>query len=75
MAPVRSDRLEDALHRIFEGGRRLPRPSRVRIRYGEPITLAHQPTGRLDRAALAAGTERIMSAIEVLLPEDQRRIR
>jgi hypothetical protein len=45
----------------------------VRIRYGEPITLPHQPTGRLDRDELAVGTERIMSAIEALLPEDQRR--
>ena len=60
-------------HRIFEGGKRFPRASRVRIRYGQPITLPHQPTGRLDRDALAAGTERIMSAIEALLPEDQRR--
>jgi len=61
-------------HRIFEGGRRFPRASRVRIRYGEPITLPHQPTGRIDREALAAGTERIMAAIEALLPEDQRRL-
>ena len=60
-------------HRIFEGGRRFPRASRVRIRYGGPITLPHQPTGRLDRDELAAGTERIMSAIEALLPADQRR--
>ena len=60
-------------HRIFEGGRRFPRASRVRIRYGEPISLPPQPTGRLDRDALAAGTERIMAAIEALLPVDQRR--
>ena len=60
-------------HRIFEGGRRFPRASRVRIRYGEPFALQHQPTGRLDRDELAAGTERIMAAIEALLPEDQRR--
>ena len=61
-------------HRIFEGGRRFPRASRVRIRYGEPFSLSHQPTGRLDREALAEGTERIMAAIEALLPEDQRRV-
>lgn len=61
-------------HRIFEGGRRFPRASRVRIRYGEPLSLPHQPTGRLDRQALVDGTERIMSAIEVLLPADQRRV-
>lgn len=59
--------------RIFEGGRRFPRASQVRIRYGEPLSLPHQPVGRLDRDELAAGTERIMSAIEALLPEDQRR--
>ena len=60
-------------HRIFEGGRRFPRPSRVRIRYGEPFSLPHQPAGRLDRTELAAGTERIMAAIEALLPPEQRR--
>ena len=59
---------------VFAKGR-LPRASRVRIRIGEPFTLPHQPTGRLDRDALAEGTERIMSAIEALLPADQHRIR
>lgn len=60
-------------HRILEAGRRFPRRSRVRIRFGEPFSLPYQPTGRLDREALAEGTERIMAAIEALLPEDQRR--
>lgn len=60
-------------HRSLRGGRRFPRASRVRIRYGEPITLPHRPTGRLERDELAAGTERIMAAIEALLPEEQRR--
>ena len=60
-------------HRIFEGGRRFPRASRVRIRYGRPLSLPHRPTGRLDRDELAAGTERIMAAIEALLPPEQRR--
>ena len=60
-------------HRIFPGASRWPHASRVRIRYGEPFTLPHQPAGRLDRAVLAEGTERIMSAIEALLPEAQRR--
>ena len=60
--------------RIFPSGAWFPRSSKVRIRIGEPFTLPHQPTGRLDRDALAAGTERIMSAIEQLLPEDQRRV-
>lgn len=61
-------------HRIFEAGRRFPRASRIRIRYGEPFRLPHQPSGRLDRDELARGTERIMAAIEALLPEDQRRV-
>jgi 1-acyl-sn-glycerol-3-phosphate acyltransferase len=60
-------------HRVFARGR-LPRPSRVRIRIGEPFVLPHQPTGRLDRDALAEGTERIMGAIEALLPPEQRRV-
>ena len=61
-------------HRIFPAGAWFPRASKVRIRIGEPFTLPHQPTGRLDRAVMAAGTERIMAAIEGLLPEDQRRV-
>ncbi len=60
-------------HRIFPGRSRWPRPSRVAIRFGEPFVLSHQPGGRLDRAELAEGTERIMSAIEALLPPEQRR--
>jgi 1-acyl-sn-glycerol-3-phosphate acyltransferase len=60
--------------RIFPDGARFPRPSKVRIRIGAPFTLPHQPSGRLDREALAAGTERIMSAIEQLLPPEQRRL-
>ena len=61
-------------HRIFPKGARWPRPSKVRIRFGEPFSLPHQPTGRIDRALLAEGTERIMSAIEELLPPEQRRL-
>ncbi|HEX2765932.1 MAG TPA: lysophospholipid acyltransferase family protein [Candidatus Limnocylindria bacterium] len=60
-------------HRIFPNGAKIPRLPRVRIVIGEPFTLPHQPSGRLDREALAAGTERIMAAIEALLPEEQRR--
>ena len=62
-------------HRIFPGRSRWPRPTRAGIRIGEPFTLPHRPTGRLDRADLAEGTERIMSAIEALLPPEQRRVR
>ena len=60
--------------RIFPKGARWPRSSRVRIRIGQPFRLPfHQPSGRIDREALGDGTERIMSAIEGLLPPDQRR--
>ncbi len=61
-------------HRIFPGRSRWPHASKVRVRIGEPFTLGHQADGRLDREALVAGSERVMAAIEALLPEDQRRI-
>jgi 1-acyl-sn-glycerol-3-phosphate acyltransferase len=61
-------------HRIFPGGSNVPHASRVSIRVGEPFTLPHVPDGRIDRAALAAGTELIMAAISELLPESQRPI-
>ena len=60
-------------HRIFPGRSRFPHGSRVVVRIGEVFTLGHVPDGRLDRAALADGTERIMIRIEALLPEEQRR--
>ena len=59
-------------HRIFPGRSRFPHASRVVVRIGEPFALPHVPGGRLDRVALAEGTERIMAAIEGLLPEEQR---
>lgn len=59
-------------HRLFTSGRRLPRRSKATFRIGEAFTLVHQPSGRLDRAALAAGTERIMAEIAALLPPEQR---
>ena len=46
--------------------------SRISVRVGQPFTLPHVPEGRIDRTALAAGTERIMAAIAELLPESQR---
>lgn len=61
-------------HRIFPNGSRWPHASKVRIRFGAPFSLPAQPEGRLDREALAEGTERIMSEIEALLPPDQRRV-
>ena len=59
--------------RIFPGRSQWPRPTRVVIRFGPPFTLDQVAKGRLDREALAAGTERIMASIEALLPPEQRR--
>lgn len=60
-------------HRMFPDGSRMPnRSARVRIRIGEPFTLTHVPTGRLSRAALNEGTQRIREAIIELLPDNQR---
>ncbi len=59
-------------HRMFPDGSRLPRPTRIRIRIGEPFTLPHVPAGRLSREAMNEGTQRIREAIIELLPEDQR---
>lgn len=60
-------------HRIFPGRSRFPHPTRIVIRIGEPFSLPHVPDGRIDRALLAAGTDRILLAIEALLPPEQRR--
>jgi len=59
-------------HRIFPGRSRWPHPTRVRIRIGQPFMLPHGPEGRLDRAALTEGTDRIMREIASLLPPEQR---
>lgn len=59
-------------HRLFPGDRILPRRSHLIFRIGEPFRLAHQPSGRIDRDELAAGTERIMGNIAALLPTNQR---
>lgn len=61
-------------HRLFPGRSRMPHPSRVAVRVGEPYTLEHVPEGRIDRGALEAGTELIMATIEALLPPDQHRV-
>lgn len=59
-------------NRLFRRGARLPRRSPVTVRVGEPFTLQRQASGRIDRAELAAGTDRIMHAIAALLPPAQR---
>ncbi len=59
-------------HRLFPDGSRWPHPSRIRIQIGEPISLGHVPSGRLDRVAVDEGTARIRAAIADLLPPDQR---
>ncbi|HYM52148.1 MAG TPA: lysophospholipid acyltransferase family protein [Candidatus Dormibacteraeota bacterium] len=59
-------------HRIFAGGRRFPRRSRVTIRIGPTFTLPPLTDDRLDRAALHEATDRIMREIAALLPEEQR---
>ncbi len=58
--------------RLFPGTSRVPHRTHLSITIGEPFRLEHQPTGRLDRASLAAGTERIMREVAALLPEQQR---
>jgi 1-acyl-sn-glycerol-3-phosphate acyltransferase len=58
--------------KIFPGRSRIPHRTRVDVRIGAPFHLPHQPDGRLDRAALAEGTERIMREIATLLPEWQQ---
>ena len=59
-------------HKLFPNGSRWPHPSRIRILIGEPLALAHVPTGRLQRAAVDEGTALIRDAIAAMLPPDQR---
>jgi len=58
--------------RIFPGRSRFPHRTAVDIRIGKPFRLPPRPTGRLDREALAEGTERIMREIAAQLPEWQQ---
>lgn len=58
--------------RLFPGKARIPTRSHMTIRIGAPFVLPHQPDGRLDRSALADGTERTMREIAALLPPRQR---
>lgn len=57
-------------HRIFPGRSRLPHRSRVTFRIGPTFELPR--TDGLDRAALKAGSERIMREIAAQLPPEQR---
>ena len=57
---------------LFPGrGFRLPRRSRMTVRIGVPFSIPAQLEGRLDRDALAAGTERIVAEVASLLPPEQ----
>lgn len=58
--------------RIFPGTSRLPHRANITVRIGQPFSLPHEPSGRLDRAALREGSERVMREIATLLPESQR---
>jgi len=58
--------------KIFPGRSRWPHRTRVDIRIGAPFSLPHQPSGKLSREAMEAGTERIMEEIAALLPDWQK---
>jgi 1-acyl-sn-glycerol-3-phosphate acyltransferase len=58
-------------HRIFPGRSRIPHRTRVIVRIGPAFRLADGPVGKPDRAALQAGTDRIMQEIAALLPRSQ----
>jgi len=58
--------------RIFPGRSRWPHATRVVVRIGPAFSLANEPDGRLDRAALTEGTDRIMREIALLLPPEQQ---
>ena len=57
-------------HRIFPGRRRWPHRGPITFRIGPTFSLPHND--ELDRAALHAGTDRIMREIAALLPPEQR---
>jgi len=58
--------------KIFPGRSRWPHRTRVDIRIGAPFSLPHQPSGKLSREAMEAGTEGIMEEIAALLPDWQK---
>lgn len=59
-------------HGLFPDGSWMPHRSRVVVQIGPPFKLEHRSNGRIDREALAAGTDRIMREIGELLPERHR---
>ena len=59
-------------HRLFPDGSRIPHATRLTVRVGEPFSLPHQPSGRIDREALEQGTARMHAAVRALLPPDQQ---
>ncbi len=59
-------------HRLFPDGSRIPHATRLTVRIGEPITLPHQPSGRIDREALEQATARMHAAVRALLPPAQQ---
>jgi 1-acyl-sn-glycerol-3-phosphate acyltransferase len=58
-------------HRIFAGGRRIPRRSSITIRIGQTFSLPAPNVEGLDREVLHEATARIMSEIAALLPANQ----
>lgn len=54
--------------RLFPGRSRMPHRTRVVVRIGPTFTLEHLPSGRIPRAVLSEGTERVMDEIGRLLP-------
>ncbi len=59
-------------HRLFPDGSKIPHATRLVVRIGEPLSLPHQATGRIDRAALEDGTRTMQDAVRALLPPDQQ---
>jgi 1-acyl-sn-glycerol-3-phosphate acyltransferase len=58
-------------HQIFPGRSRIPHRTRVIVRIGPAFRLSDGPVKKPDRAALQAGTDRIMREIAALLPGAQ----
>ena len=62
-----------AIHGAYQAyppGSRWPRPSKIRVRFGEPFQPPARGGGRLSRDALEQFSQRIMQEIAALLPDD-----